>query len=123
MRNGTFVPALYGVLMSLAVGKISFREYTASATSAVIQKKRLLITTCVALIFLLIGASMLFLLIVPGEKNRPGGTKTCDSDECLRAFYYLDRAGDLLADPCQDFHRQAHAREGLTCGRFSSLKI
>ncbi|KAL1442020.1 hypothetical protein MTO96_008029 [Rhipicephalus appendiculatus] len=62
-------------------GKISFREYTASVTSVVMQKKCLLITACVALTFLLIGTSMLFLLIIPGEKSRPGGTRTCDSDE------------------------------------------
>ncbi|KAH6937655.1 hypothetical protein HPB50_003550 [Hyalomma asiaticum] len=89
------------------VGKISFREYTASLTTAVIQKKRLAIAGCLSVAFLLAGASLLFLLLVPGDKHNPSGTWICDTDECLRAFYYLDRAGDLFAQPCEDFHRQA----------------
>ncbi|XP_054933329.2 neprilysin-1-like [Dermacentor andersoni] len=99
-RLGTFARNL-----KVRFGNISFLEYTASRTSAVIQKNRLAFSMCVAVAFLLVGAFMLFVLLIPEDKSSSGGTRICDSDECLRAFYYLDRAGDLLADPCHDFHR------------------
>ncbi|KAK8773879.1 hypothetical protein V5799_011585 [Amblyomma americanum] len=102
--------------LNVRFGKVSFREYTASLGSAVRHKGGLTIAA-VVMACVAIGAMVGLLLLSPGSKKEVVGTQRCATDECLRAFYYLEGAGDLLEDPCHDFYRQGQA-VGYVCHRW-----